>query len=259
MRVAVVAMILKLTFSHFLWMHTDEHLVEITFNELPGTAGPGALLDLVQNTTHVYVESTETPRLNLDTTRKPLPSDRAELIASFSCMPSPYVLELNETFGISTEGPKPALLKYYSSASSVTKPNDWVTVQSLAQSELEITLRDPYMNTTHSKSREVGVVIPPSNDQCPSGVSSFHSMACVVAVVRFKGQLLGGVNISTFTANGTLLNQTLTGMGVTIVQVPSSGIAYASVNYRELVSGKYDGQPYSYIDHRATTSAALQR
>jgi hypothetical protein len=84
-------------------------------------------------------------------------------------------------------------------------------------------------------------------------------MACVVAVVRFKGKLLGEVNISTFTSAGTMLNKTLSPMGVTIVQVPTSGTAYASVNYKEMVSGKFEGKAYSYIDHWATTSAALQR
>jgi hypothetical protein len=228
----------------------------------------------MQNDTNVYVQNKLTPRLNLMLTEHDLPSPTgsAEFITSFSCLAPPYALELDDTSAVQTDRFGTSLTKYYANADAVNVPNDWVDVQGLAKNDLEVTLRDPYMNTS-VVGAGVSEVLPSgvgagvsevsSSDQCPPGVATYNGMACVVAVVRYKGSLLKGVNITTFSGNGTQLNTSLTETGVTIVQVPiamnGDTAAFASVRYRDTAKAVHQGVSYDYIDHWASTSTILQR
>merc|ERR1712039_234016 len=89
--------------------------------------------------------------------------------------------------------------------------------------------------------------------------------ACVVAVIRFNGELLdAGVFVETFTGSGAKLNKTTSQSGVTILKVPLQKLApstavWARVNYHENIPGKYEGKDYTFVDHWATTFARIQR
>ena len=197
----------------------------------------------------------------------------AELVAQIPpSVKSPYVLEGSATWGYFKEGESPSLLRYYLSADKVLRPNDWFGIQDLAKSELEITLRDPYMKQlpsqvlgrAASRLRGSGGPLDPSGDQCPPGAPFSGGGFCIVAVVRFNGTLvdgLGGVNVTTFSANGTKLGTAFTPDGVVILRYPNSSAVgmYASVNYREQRNGTIDGKRYEFVDHWATTFATLQR
>ena len=175
--------------------------------------------------------------------------------------------QLGCTFGIFRGGPQPALLKYYSNADVVTKPNDWFQVQDLASSQLEITLRDPWMKQPNWARGDAGQA-PLGNgpgDQCPHGSPWYQGGACVIAVVRFNGTLhTADMNITVFGANGSQVGSGFwpgAAMGVAIVRLPISAtnLTFASVNYREPRGGAYDGEKYAVVDHWATTSFLLQR
>merc|ERR1711879_108639 len=89
--------------------------------------------------------------------------------------------------------------------------------------------------------------------------------ACIVAVIRFNGELLAGdLKVETFTAEGAKLNTTQSQSGVIIIKVPYDAskaftAVWARVNYHENVSGNYNGANYTFVDHWATTYARIVR
>jgi len=268
------------TSSHFIWLVTNEQTATLTFSETAGSPGPKMLLDMVANKSHLWAQTSKTTRSALRLREQTDSPEAAALVSALTLKP-PYLLEAFCTFGIF--GPHSnELLKYYANADAVTRPNDWFGVQDMSKAELEITLRDPWMikspATAFSSAvpmaimREIfptrlhssGSDMPPGY-QCPQGESTFKGDACVVAVVRFNGELISAdCNVTTYASNGTKIGTTFlpaSASGVALVRVPlaHNGLAFASVNYRQPKSGTYNGQPYETIDHWATTSLHLKR
>ena len=276
--------LVMLSHGHFLWLKTtpNRSVAVVTFGE-NGTPGAADLLDDVQNQTRLSIQPVASTSSPLVLSRLPTPGNNctggdfkkddpcAELVATFTAAP-PYVLSLNSTFGIfpSMEPPhplQPSLLQYYSNADQPTKPNDWFAIQAAEENAFDITIRDPYMTSNTSTDqrwwaahgRSASVSMP--GDQCPAGHATYNGSACVVAVVRFKGALMGGVAINTFAADGKALATTSSPSGVSILAVPlePGGLTFAQVNHKEVVSGTYKGKKYECIEHWATTSATLRR
>jgi len=142
---------------------------------------------------------------------------------------------LGETYGekflleASGAGGTHAAVKYWANADAVTTPNDWFVIQDLATAELEVTLRDPYMAPQSAASRRLLELSSLSVDnQCEQGAPVQDGNACVVAVVRFKGQLLMDANVTITTwspraGDAQPLRASTSKYGVTIVQVPLPG------------------------------------
>ena len=282
-----VVWLIMLSHGHLLWLKTtpNSSVAVVTFGE-NGMPGAADLLDDVQNQTHLSLQplASKQPSLPLALSRLHIAGKCtggdfkkddpcAELVAPFAAVP-PYVLSLNSTFGIfpSMEPPhplQPSLLQYYSNADQPTKPNDWFAIQAAEPNAFDITIRDPYMTTTSTDlhidgwwgehGRSASITMP--GDQCPAGHATYNGSACVVAVVRFKGALLGSVTISTFTDDGKVLSTTTSPSGVSILAVPlvPGRLNFAQVNHKEAASGTYKGKKYECIEHWATTSATLRR
>ena len=247
--------------AHFLWLKTAPNgsVAIITFGE-NGSPGAADLLDDVENQTRLSVQplTGKAPSLPLMLSRLSVPGNCtggdykkddpcAELVAPFQAA-APYVLVLNSTFGIfpSMVPPhplQPSLLQYYSNADQPTKPNDWFAIQDATPNAFDITIRDPYMSTRDQQldarrwwamhgRRSPSISMP--GDQCPAGHSTYNGSACVVAVIRFKGALMGGVVINTFTADGTPLSTTTSPSGVSILAVPlvAGSMVFAQVNHK---------------------------
>lgn len=255
----------RLVSAHFLWLK-ERGLSEavVTFDEKAGVPGPAFFLPMVQDKISMsLVNASGTVKLQL--AAQNTSGGNAELTTAIDSAP-PFSLKLASTFGIFNEDPaKPtALLKYYSNADLVTTPNDWFKVQDWNMQEgLEVTIRDPWMKRPTA---EHGLRLGDPGDECKAGGGPEQDgEACVVAVVRFNGQLLeGNVSLTTFVSNGTKLRSTTSTQGVTILKVPlDASLAFteifASANYRESSAGTYGGKNYSFVDHWATTYARLAR
>jgi len=238
----------------------------VTFGEKAGVAGPSFFLPMVENKIHISLANAS-GKVNLQLSAHNTSGGGGELTTSFNSAP-PFSLNLACTYGIFNEDPKKpvSLLKYYSNAGVVTKPRDWFKVQDWnTQEGLEVTIRDPWMKHApedygqHLASSDPG-------DECKAGGGPEQDgEACVVAVIRFNGQLLrGNVSLTTYVANGTKLRTTTSTSGVTILKVPLIASLpfteiFAAANYREPYAGTYDGKKYSLVDHWATTYARLSR
>jgi len=154
-----------------------------------------------------------------------------------------------------------SLHQYYTSAPQITTPNDWFPVQDMLKNKFEVTLRDPYMSK-ESDLVSVGVKRMGngvSADECPSGEDSVDGKACIVAVVRFDGELHDpAVNVTTFDAIGETIS-TVECESVCILKVPMSGPLFAAVQYKEMNPGTFEGTDYEYVDHWATTYTVVKR
>lgn len=255
----------SIAFGHFVWLREslDSNAV-ITFNEKAGVPGPAFLLSMVANKINLSTHDEAGGQQALALSTLNTTGGSAELVAHLNVQ-RPFSLELAATFGIWPPGAaKPSLLKYYANSNMVTKPNDWFLVQDWSgQTGLEITIRDPWMN---SSLVDLGAGARGNGDECkPHGGPTQDGAACVVSVIRFNGELLAAdVNLTTFTSSGAKLNATHSPDGVTILKVPLDVSkdfteVFASVNYREHVSGEYNGDKYFFVDHWATTYARIHR
>jgi len=233
--------------------------VIVTFGEAAGKPGSADLLSMVADDVLVTSTVNSTSSDNVDLTTRHVGISDAELVGTFDVTP-PFRLQLSALFGIHSG----SLLKYTSSADVVTTQTDWWDVQDWGmQSGLEITIRDPYTNQAPG----LGYGGLPG-DQCQSGYPFEGGDACVMAVVRFGGELLNAdMNVTTFAGDGHEISTTLQparGYGVVILKVPLNISApytevFAKVNYRQAASGEYDGQAYDVVDHWATTYARIVR
>ena len=172
---------------------------------------------------------------------------------------APYALESFTDYGIFTESGPTSLLQYYTTASEVSEPNDWFGVQDALANKFEVTLRDPWMSSSEEK-------VSPSpassvaDGSCPPGTKSEGGYACVVAVVRFEGDLIdAALNVTVFDAGGGTVGTTLCVSGVCNVKVPEDGRCFAAVQYKEMEPGTRDGTDYEYVDHWATTTLNVER
>lgn len=257
--VRLVLSVMGLGFSsaHYLFMQEGAPgEVIVTFGE-GGEPGLSAFC----SADDVFVTSTvnSTHSENVTLSKKRVGFLNAELVGSFSAEP-PFRLQLTNTYGIFSG----TLLKYTSSVGEVTTQNDWIKMQDWGvQSGLEITIRDPY----NGQAPEFGFGGFPG-DQCESGQKFQDGDACVLAIVRFDGELLPkDMNITTFAGDGTEIATTFQpaqGYGVTILKVPlDSSAAYtevfAKVNYRQEAPGQYGGEAYDIVDHWATAYARIVR
>jgi len=247
-----------LSSAHFLYLKRGlpgEAIV--TFGEA-GVPGPTNLLNMVADDVRVISASNKSQLQNLSLTTNDFGDGSAELVGTFSAAP-PFRLQLAATFGIFRD----SLLKYTSCADVVTTQNDWWNLQDWGmQSGLEITIRDPYMNQPG-----FGFGGYPG-DQCEPGRRSQDGAACVVAVVRFGGELLNAdINVTTYASNGSMISsafQPAEGFGVVILKVPLNASApytevFAKVNYREPSPGQVNGTAYDDVDHWATAYARIDR
>lgn len=270
MRVRVPFLVIAAASAHYIWLEEDDsEKAVMTFGEKAGVPGPYFFLQMVSGKVELNSFEYDHGLRNLSMVTKNVSTSNAELVADLHGT-APFRLQLAANFGIFGEDPsKPvSLLKYWCSADRVTKPNDWMDLQYRGrQSGLEITLRDPYM-TSPGVSSEAGRQRSPG-DQCDPGEPySKDGAACVVAVVRFNGELLSeDMNVTTFAANGTAIGTAFSPAnmsGVLIVKVPfdaskSFTPVFARVNYRQKAPGEYDGQKYEVVDHWATTYARIAR
>lgn len=131
----------------------------------------------------------------------------------------------------------------------------------MLKNKFEVTLRDPYMSK-ESDLVSVGVKRMGngvSADECPSGEDSVDGKACILAVVRFDGELHDlAVNVTTFDAFGETIS-TVECESVCILKVPMSGSVFAAVQYKEMNPGNFEGTDYEYVDHWATTYTVIKR
>lgn len=255
--------------AHFLWLKeggAGEALV--TFDEKAGVPGPAFFLPMVADGISLLWTQNLTDSKSLNLTTRNVSSGCAELVSAFDANP-PFRLQLASIFGIFNEDPaKPvSLLKYTSSADVVTEQGDWWDLQDLGfQSGLEITIRDPYASQPVVQKRSEGNRYP--GDQCEPGNKFEDGDACVLAVVRFNGELLkADMNITTFSSNGSMLSTTFQpadAFGMVILKVPlvASGPhteVFAKVQFVEATTGEFQGQTYQVVDHWATTYARIVR
>lgn len=235
----------------------------VTFGEKAGVAGPAFFIPMVASKIEVALVNSS-GKFDLPLSAHNVSGGGGELTIGIDSAP-PFSLNLACNFGIFAEDPsKPAsLLKYHSSADVVTTPNDWFTVQDWnTQKGLEVTIRDPYMKQS-VEAHELRSALP--GDQCKAHQGPTQDgQACVIAVVRFNGQLFStNVSLTTYTADGSKLSHTFAS-GVVILKVPLNSSlpfteVFAAVNYREPTSGVHDGKNYSTVDHWATTYARISR
>jgi hypothetical protein len=260
----------RIAAGHYLWLKENlEGDAVVTFGEAPGVPGPWAFLSMVADKTSLSshdVRGQQNVTLSANKTW-PAGAMHSELSGHIAATP-PFSLRLAATFGIFHGG---SLLQYWSSADVVTKPNDWFAVQDWApQRGLEITIRDPWMNRSSLSRADDAIAerlkLMDPGDECRAhGGPMQDGAACVLAVIRFNGQLIGAdLAVDTYTAQGAKLNTTHSQSGVTILKVPYDTSAnftavWARVNYHENVSGTFEGKRYNFVDHWATTYARIVR
>jgi len=240
----------------------------ITFGEKAGVPGPAFFLPMVESKLHLSLVNSS-GKVNLQLSAQNTSGGGGELTTSLESS-LPFSFNLACTFGIFNEdSTKPiSLLKYYSNADMVTTPNDWFQVQDWSTKKgLEVTIRDPWMKRPPEQfGLGLGVASGGPGDECKAGGGSDQDgEACVVAVIRFNGQLLASnVSLTTYFANGTKLRTTFSTSGVTILKVPLSVSlpfteVFAAANYKELSAGTFGEKNYSLVDHWSTTYARLAR
>eukprot|EP00933_Yihiella_yeosuensis_P027448 TRINITY_DN21335_c0_g3_i1.p1 TRINITY_DN21335_c0_g3~~TRINITY_DN21335_c0_g3_i1.p1 ORF type:complete len:289 (+),score=59.01 TRINITY_DN21335_c0_g3_i1:62-928(+) len=254
---------------HFIWLRESggadsNSLPEavVTFGERAGVAESSMMLGLVANKTVVSVQDSE-GRRELHMATQQLPKGTAELRSSLENLKSSFNLELNATFGVFAEGPeKPRLLKYFANADRYEKPSDVKTVLGWSGRDgLSVNLLFANNPERLENSNEQ------PGAQCSSmGLLDDGKAACVMAIVRFKGeQLIGPVNLTAFAGDGTKLGSAFTTRGMAFLRfplVPGSGSemfteVFASANYHQNISGDVEGKHYDFVDNWATTYARL--
>ena len=98
---------------------------------------------------------------------------------------------------------------------------------------------------------------------CPPGHPYFEGSFCIVAVVRFKGDLAKkAINITSYMTNGSAFGTVTATNGVAILRFPNmthGATFFAAANLREMTPGSYQGENYSFVDHWSTVSAQVQR
>lgn len=247
--------------GHYLWLSENAtNDASVTFGETAGVPSPGIFLSMVADKISLSSHDAGGSQ-NVTLNKKSSGPMHSQLIGHIAAVP-PFSLRLSATFGIFHGG---SLLRYWSSADVATKPNDWFKIQDWSPRKgLEITIRDPWMNHSFGERINEALLADPGDECKPHQGPSQDGAACVVAVIRFNGELLEtGVEIETFTRSGSKLNKTQSQTGVTILKVPlektASTLVWARVNYHENVPGKYQGKAYSFVDHWATTFARIQR
>lgn len=255
--------------GHYLWLNEGSNDdVVVTFGETAGSPGPWMFLSMIADKTSVSSCDGKGKSNVTLVANKTWPGGalHSKLVGRVQATP-PFSLRLAATFGLFHGG---SLLQYWSSADVVTKPNDWFQVQDWApQTGLEITIRDPWSNRSTLPTLD-GIVeqsrLKNIGDECaPHQGPMQDGAACVVAVVRFNGELLdAAATVETFTAAGAKLNSTQAQGGVVILKVPYDAnlpftAVWGRVNYHENVPGKYGGKDYKFVDHWATTYARIVR
>jgi hypothetical protein len=253
--------------AHFLWLkQRGLNTGVVTFDEKAGVPGPAFFLPMVKDKIRVSLVNAS-GKVDLQLSAHNTSAGGGELTTSINAAP-PFSFNLACIFGIFDEDPKKpvSLLKYYSNADMVTKPNDWFQVQDWNKQEgLEVTIRDPWMKRSAAEYGVHSVSGDPGDECKPHAGPEQDGQACVVAVIRFNGQLLtGNISLTTYIANGTKLRTTVSTSGVTILRIPLNTSlpfteVFAAANYREASPGTYGGQNYSLVDHWATTYARLSR
>jgi hypothetical protein len=124
----------------------------------------------------------------------------------------------------------PPLLKYWFSAPTVTKPDDWVFIDKLDANRLSVTLRVAECSKT-----------------APARIS-------VRVVTRFNIQNIGNISVKLFDGKGALTETVVTSaLGVAIVELPVDMPAFAMCDHQEYAPGvdPVDGS-YNTISHYAT-------
>jgi len=223
----------------------------VTFGELAGVPEAAAMLDLVAQKTHVFLQSSNDQPFELPVAVENISGGNAELASSPLPVRPPFSLELAATFGVFAEGPQPPrLLKYWANADRVNVVEEWELVKTWGRADgLKILLLAAEQS---------------SPSQCQPAATG--SAACVHALVSYHGQALANASITTFSSQGSRLGSAVSDKnGMALLKypmVPASSEAftdiYAAVNYHELVSGQYDGKRYDFVDHWATSYSRLK-
>jgi hypothetical protein len=252
--------------GHFIWlMENSTNDAIVTFGEDAGVPSASMFLNMVADKIHLSTHDARGQH-NVTLSTQSLGLLRSELVGHVDAAP-PFSLRLSATYGIFHGG---SLLQYWGAADVVAEPNDWFKIQDwVPQKGLEITIRDPWMNRSSDALSDriaLALQLADPGDECkPHQGPLQDGAACVVAVVRFNGELLdSSVILETFDGNGAKLNTTQSQSGVTILKVPLDKTApftpvWAKVGYHENVPGQFQGQKYTYVDHWATTYSRIQR
>ena len=251
MHLVLASLALAVANAHYVWQTNDGKETVVSFSEAAGQPGNKHVLQAIAP----ILSGAVTPLDN--STQKLEFAERDGEATGVLAAPLPggaAAVEAAAPYGQFKVGDDLVDLKYYTSASVASKPNDWFAIQDALKNELEVTIRDPYQ-ATPVVAYDVGVEDKArAGDQCPHGSPTVDGDACVIAVVRFKGRNFdGAVNVTTFDASGAELRTSRADDGVVVVRAPG-GAVFARVNYRE--AAPKGGLP---VDHWATTYAKIDR
>ena len=162
--------------AHYVWQTNDGKETVISFSEAAGVPGNKHVLQAIAPILSGAVTPLDNSTQRLEFAERdgeatgvlaaPLPGGAAAVEAA-----APY--------GQFKVGDDLVDLKYYTSASVASKPNDWFAIQDALKNELEVTIRDPYQ-ATPVVPYDVGVEDKArAGDQCPHGSPTVDGDACV--------------------------------------------------------------------------------
>ena len=227
LRLACVAVLLRTITAHYMWMrhHSTAGITHepytltpgswkeafITFSENPARADKAIFLKHVANRTTVRAGTEQgEPKRELPLTFRALAADMGALVAA---VPAAKLMSLEgeAVWGLFPQlNPKdPPLLKYWFSAPTVTKPDDWVFIDKLDTNRLSVTLRVAECSKT-----------------APASIS-------VRVVTRFNMQNIGNISVKLFDGKGALTETVVTSaLGVAIVELPVDMPAFAMCDHQ---------------------------
>ena len=229
--------------AHYVWLSpptTDANEAIVTFAETPVSKSAAAFVKHLLPLTAVHSASspaTSSQLLNL--TMRSLDSGDAELVGSIpNATDRPRMLEGVAVWGLFSEKDPddPPLLKYWFSAPTVPRANDWAYVDGASTNRLSLSLRP-----AACESQEAADV--------PT-----------VAIARFDGRSLPNANITIIDATGARTSTLTTGKdGTAAVRLPPGAPTFAIVSHVERAIGvdPSSGKPYKRIAHYATHSATV--
>ena len=277
--ISTVFFLFQRGYSHYVWLTTDDiqstksqpQNTTLQLSEFAGVPGPEVFIAPLIDLTIIHMQSVSLPKtkelpFKLDGTRTSAQFVAPLELENYSSQSTSYVyiIEAFVDYGMFGDG----LLQYYANNVKVNENTDWPSIENLASNLFEITLRDPFI----SKSERLGAggedvfksLVGNSGDQCKlDRLFTENGEACVLAVVRFKGQILqSAMNVTTYDGDTGLVYKTAEcdagGIVTLAVPINSDGThkrVYAKVQYKEFVAA----QEYEYIDHWASTMGEFER
>lgn len=203
--------------AHFLWILNDTQSgsgkVHVHFSESADPGDPG-LLDKVANAEVWTLDGRGQPKA------LPLQKSANSLAAE---MPKPATTFLRHTYGVSTKGGEPFLLKYYAKSYPFALPGTWRAVQDNERLPLEIV---------------------PAIESSGMGLT-----------VTWRGQPQAGATVTVVGPGiATKLEGITDAAGTFPCQLTQSGTYSIRARHIEPTSGKFDDKEYKSVRHYSTLS-----